>query len=163
MSGPVPISDRLKRGASMLGDLWRKGVRCSEEWNVLCVESGQGKAVDCFCEPKTEFCRVKKQWLDLVVDNGRELCQGAFGLFETMGGSEWDASGLTAKIDFPEVGAHSIGPKGIMGREDMILLCEAPETLSSIVKMMKNFPGLKVEEVGEKQVVVEPAATEGEL
>jgi hypothetical protein len=161
MSDPVPVSERLKRGAAILGDLWRKGVHCNEEWGVLCPEEDPFKAVDCFCDPKTPFCKAKKQWLDMASREGRDLVQGPFGLMITMEGSEWDASGLSVKFDFPDVGAHLIGPKGIMGRQDMIKLTESPDALASIVRMMKAFPGMKVEEVSNPaEPVPVPAATE---
>lgn len=147
MSGPTTTPERLKRGAAILGDLWRKGIRCAEEMNVLCPEADPNKAMDCFCDPKTPFCKAKKQWLDMAAESGRELVQGEYGLIESMGGSEWDATALTVKFEFPGVGVHGIGPKGIMGREDIVQLFESPETLSAIVGMMKKFTGLKVQEV----------------
>lgn len=170
MPGPATTHERLKKGAEILGKLWREGVHCGEEWGVLCPEDNPMEAVDCFCEPKNKFCTAKKQWLMLVTEDGRpesagplgfrEIRQGPFGLIETMTGTEWDATGLTVKIDFPGVGIHGIGPKGIMGRQDLVKLFEAPETLRSIVLMMSKFPGLKVVEVEEQDPVPATATVE---
>jgi hypothetical protein len=153
----VPVHERLKKGAEILGKLWREGIRCGEEWSVLCPDGDPFQAADCFCEPKNKFCNAKKQWLSLVIDDVREevvgpcglreIQQGQFGLIETMAGTEWDATGMTVKFDFPGVGSHGIGPKGIMGRADLVKLFEAPDTLRSIILMMSKFPGIKVQEV----------------
>jgi hypothetical protein len=141
-------NERLKKGAFILGDLWRKNIRCSEEWSVLVLEEDITTAVDCFCEPKNAFCKAKKQWLTLAwTEELRLPVSGPFGVLETMKGSEWDATGLSVSFDFPGVGVHSIGPKGVMKREDIVKLFDAPDTLGSIVKLMKSFPGMKVEEV----------------
>jgi hypothetical protein len=145
--GTTPVADRLKRGAAMLGELWRKGIRCSEEWSVLCPDADPTLIAECFCETKTTFCHAKIQWLKLAMDSGREIVDGEFGLILAMNGSEWDASGLTVKFDIPGVGIHGIGPAGVMGRQDILKLCEAPDTLGSILNMMKSFPGMKVEEI----------------
>lgn len=151
------IAERLKKGAGILGKLWREGVRCQEEMSVMCPEDNPFEPMDCFCEPKNKFCTAKKQWLSLVIVDERpemagslgyrEIVQGPFGLIETMSGSEWDATGMTVKFEFPGAGVHGIGPHGIMGREDIVKLLDAPETLNSIIMMAKNFKGMKVQEV----------------
>lgn len=156
MNNPT-VAERLHKGAGILGKLWREGIHCGEDWSVLCPEDNPFEATDCFCEPKTKFCTAKKQWLSLVMSDTRpgvegeygyrEIVQGPFGMIETMTGKEWDATGVTVKFDFPDIGIHGIGPAGIMPRADLVKLFEAPETLQSIIRMMKKFPGLKVQEV----------------
>jgi len=168
------IPERLKKGAEILGKLWREGVHCGEEWSVLCPEDNPLEAADCFCEPKTRFCNAKKQWLSLVIQDPREdflgplgireIEQGPFGMLLTMIGSEWDATGVTVKFNFQNIGEHGIGPKGIMTRQDMVKLFKEPGTLSAIVKLMKKFPGMKVEgvlEPGETDIPV-PASNNEE-
>lgn len=157
MPNPVSVADRLKKGASLLGEFWRAGERCQEEFGVLRLQDG--KVADCFCDKKTKFCKAKYQWLGLVVELGREIVEGEGGLLLTMTGSEFDVSGFTMKMEFPGLGTYGIGPKGVMGREDMIKLCLAPETLASVLGLMKAFPGLKVDTVFEKDSEV-PIAPE---
>ena len=174
MPGPAAtIPERLKKGAEILGKLWREGVRCGEDWSVLCPADNPLEATDCFCEPKNKFCLAKKQWLSLVIDDPREefhgplgireIEQGPFGILMTMRGTEWDATGVTVQFDFPGIGLHGIGPKGIMSRGDLIKLFKEPSTLSAIIKLMKKFPGMKVEgvlEPGQTEVEVPPSKDE---
>lgn len=161
MSGNA--ADRLKRGALILGDLWKKNIRCAEEFGVLCSEADPLRAVDCFCEPKTPFCKAKMQWLGIAADIGREIFSGEIGLIETMSGAEWDASGLTVKFEFQDVGVHGVGPKGVMGRDDLLKLAESQDTLASVFRLMKTFPGIKVQEVLGKPEETAPAASDSEF
>jgi hypothetical protein len=147
MSQAGSVSDRLKKGAAILGRLWKDNVRCPEAWSVILEGNDPGKPLDCFCEEKTKFCKGKKQWLDLVGKEKRPVYQGEYGLIETLTGKEFEASGLTVKIDFEGVGIQGIGPGGVMGLSDMVKLCAAPDTLGSILGLMKSFPGMKVEEI----------------
>jgi len=84
------IPQRLVRGAEILGQLWRGGVRCVSEWSGICP-----------CQTPNDFCTAKKRWLGLV----RELHDGkyphnlsgseGFLVLECMDQKMFDATELT--------------------------------------------------------------------
>jgi hypothetical protein len=52
------IKDRLARGAGILADLWRRGIRCGNGWRK-----------DCVCPAKNEFCAAKNKWVGLLAEH----------------------------------------------------------------------------------------------
>lgn len=68
----VMIPARLVKGAAILGQLWRDGVRCRSEWSGVCP-----------CAEPNDFCRSKAKWLGFV----REFNDGKYpaGLTGTEG------------------------------------------------------------------------------
>jgi hypothetical protein len=94
------IPSRLMKGAGVLGNLWRQGIRCRSDWSGVCP-----------CEPKSLFCEKKALWLSLVREyNGDIYPAGlsgneAFLVLECMTEEMLTASGLTIVKEVP--GARS--------------------------------------------------------
>jgi len=126
------IQQRLANGARVLGKMWLDGERCPKGW----------KSTECECTPKSRFCKAKAQWIDLALQDGRMIEEGDYGLPLMMTASEWDNSGLTLKIEIPEVGVVGVGPKGSISMMELEKI--TPETMPSILKIFKFFPGAKV-------------------
>jgi hypothetical protein len=143
---------RLKKGAALLGELWRAGERCAQGWDIRVAdipenavnaeESMLGWA--CACAKPNRFCKSKRHWFKLALCELREVVEGPFGMTSMMNAEEWDLTGLTRKMEFPGVGVVSIGANGVMLATDLEKLQEAPETLESIVKLLKAFPKARV-------------------
>lgn len=124
---------RLMKGAEILGNLWREGFRCPEGW----------RAVECSCEPRNKFCKAKKQWVDLALLDGRMLEEGDLGIpFMMTRAAEWDATGLKLRVDIKDHGEIYIGRGGAITMAE--LARTTPESLPSILKVMKCFPGSQV-------------------
>lgn len=147
-----PVSERLKAGAKILGDLWRDpSQRCDAGWSLDA----------CTCEFPKKFCKARVHWLTLAVEAGRELHEDAYGLALAMLASEWDATGLTMKIEHPTLGPILIGSStsSVTGMVDMARMADAPEVLESTLRVLKAFPKAKV--VGLEEMPVEvPAEVE---
>lgn len=127
---------RLLKGSTMLGELWKKQIRC-QNWSV-----------DCSCETPTQFCEGKKLWLRLAVEDKREIDLGEYGILMTMTASELDATGLQVTVDLGEgVGQVTVGggKSTIKMRDLWKLSTELPEVFQSTLLVMKAFPGAKVE------------------
>lgn len=130
----LPLAERLVRGASVMGRLWREGKKCERIW-----------AFDCNCDEakKTDFCKAKAQWTKLYLEGGREIDFGGdFGIIEAMTSGELNASGLTLTLDVPEIGKVKVGPKGDLPWADFCRL--GAEVLPTVMKVLKAFPGSKV-------------------
>lgn len=123
---------RLKNGAKVLGKMWLDGIRCPEGW----------KSVECGCNPKGKFCKAKKQWVDLALQDGRMIEEGDFDLILMMTAEEWDNTGLTLKVEIPDTGTIGIGPKGSIGMVELAKV--SSDTMPSILKVFKCFPGSRV-------------------
>ena len=75
---------RLRLGAKVLGDFWRKGYRCVSGWATSCADEP---------EARTHFCKAKAQWADLASSIGRCLDEESkYGVVEAMRASEFEAS-----------------------------------------------------------------------
>lgn len=140
--------ERLMIGAAKMGELWLKGERCAEGW----------RSGECSCNPETMFCRAKKLWIRLALENGRMIEDGEFDLALLMTGREWDHTGLSLNVEFPEVGIVKIGSKGMIRMAD--LAKTPPETLASVLKILKNFPDSLVTDEGFPGPKQKPLASE---
>lgn len=145
------IEQRMRKGAAMLGELWRAGDRCARGWDLQVAaipeEANAEEAVAswaCQCPVRNRFCKAKIHWLKLALTELREPIDGAYGLSSMMNAAEWDLTGLTRKMEFPGVGVITIGSNGVMSAADLDKLREAPETLDSVVKLLKAFPKAKI-------------------
>ena len=152
------IEDRLKKGATALGQYWRAGDRCATGWgvNLSAFVDGEDseKAVErwaCSCEKKSRFCKAKALWFRLALMELREECEGEFGIALMMNATEWDLTGLTLKypIGQPAPGGKviGIGQKGLLTMASLLNLMKVPETLVSTVQLMQAFPGAKIDSV----------------
>lgn len=99
---------RLLRGARILGRLWQGGPRCADGWSRRCS-----------CTPKTESCVAKLKWIEMVLDYGPDQLALAswtgdepYFVIEAMTVSQFEATGLTVRVDIPGRGIIAIGPKG---------------------------------------------------
>lgn len=102
------IPQRLVRGAEVLGELWRGGIRCGGEWGPICV-----------CQNPNDFCTAKKRFLGLVKEfnDGKypHDLSGNEGLLvlECMDAKMFEASGLTVVLEVPPNRAiMRVGRKG---------------------------------------------------
>jgi hypothetical protein len=89
------LPSRLLKGASLLGQLWKDGVRCVSLWSRVCP-----------CEPKTSFCEVKRKWIALAEEYYEGPPHGLSGsepfyVVEAMTVSQFRAAGLTALVEVP--------------------------------------------------------------
>lgn len=141
---------RLLKGSRVLGQFWLAGDRCQEGWSVHGIKPPEGvevpKAPECVCEKKSRFCKAKVQWINLAIEEGRGLLDDPYGIPLMMMASDWDATGLTLKIDLPEIGMVGIGPNGITSMTELAKISQAPESLHSMMNIWKMFPGSRVEE-----------------
>lgn len=148
---PLSPSERLKKGAAMLGQLWKTAEhRCPSGWSLI----------ECECVPLRKFCVARNLWTILGIETARDLEDGPFGLALAMTASEWDSTGLTMKINHPEIGIISIGsaPDCVTGMTDMVKMMDAPEVLASTLRVLRAFPKSRVE--GLLEQVVAPIAIE---
>jgi len=137
MTEPLPINQRLYKGAEILGKFYRAGKRCMNGWAGICLDPD---------EAKSGFCRAKLQWLALAAgESDRDLSgvESEFGLVEAMKLSELDASGLTITLDT----GLKIGPTGSLSPADAGVLAMDPSTAKSIVKILETFPKSRVTQV----------------
>lgn len=102
------LKSRLVNGARVLGNYWRRGVRCSAGWSMKCP-CGDGA---------TEFCGAKVKWVDILRDHHGDVwpygLEGTepFFVIDAMSRSMSEASGLTIKIEYPGHPPILVGPKG---------------------------------------------------
>jgi hypothetical protein len=134
----LPISERLKNGAKILGVLWRSGQRCAGGFHLGCQ-----------CSKMTKFCVAKLQWVTMAIGEGREMGDGPYGLVESMTAAEFVASALTISIDISGVGTYKVGPKGSIKIPELIALATSPESVSRVFKVLDHFPGSVVVSVDE--------------
>lgn len=140
-----PIKARLMKGAMILGECWRAGVRCADGWRVM-AENGGALALEgfCRCPEKNRFCKARALWIELAIVDGRDVEAGDYGLAFMMKASEWDATGLTLMIKgFAGMEDFAIGPKGQISMGGLGKVCQAPESLQSVLALMRKFPGSK--------------------
>ncbi|MGH9390189.1 MAG: hypothetical protein ACRD1Z_11285 [Vicinamibacteria bacterium] len=129
----LPLPQRLVNGAKLLGKLWSAGKRCAALWNPSCD-----------CEEKNDHCRGKARWVELFgkSDPVRELVLGDFGVIESMRCSELTASGLTAKVEIPDIGILTVGPKGQVPLEE--LFRGDYDGMKTVAQVLREFPGARV-------------------
>lgn len=134
------IPQRLVRGAEVLGELWRGGIRCGGEWGPLCV-----------CQNPNDFCTAKKRFLGLV----REYHDGKYpfelvgheGLLvlECMDSKMFEASGLTIVLEVPPKRAlMRIGRKGTCGQTILDLVAipageDRDKAIEAVVRIQQVF------------------------
>lgn len=137
---PLPPSERLRRGAALLGKLWKiPEQRCAAGWSLD----------DCTCVPTKKFCQARNLWIELALmePEGHDFEEAPCGLGIAMRASEWDSTGLTMKINHSEVGVISIGSpqECVTGMVDMGKMMDAPMVLASTLRVLRAFPKSKVE------------------
>lgn len=146
------INTRLLKGAKLLGDFWRAGERCPDGWDIQDIKAVQvdGKEAvrhrDCVCEKKTRFCLARVFWINLALDAGRMPFDGEMALPLFMSAEEWDATGLIYNFDHLEVGLIKIGT-GVTSQipmREFVKICDLPDTMASVLKLLKAFPGSKI-------------------
>ncbi len=134
------IPQRLVKGAEVLGQLWREGVRCGGEWGNICV-----------CQTPNDFCTAKKRFLALV----RELHDGKYPydlsgnegilVLECMDAKMFEASGLTIVLEVPPKRAIlRIGRKGTCGQTIVDLVSipageDRDRAIEAVVKIQQVF------------------------
>jgi len=134
----LPLAERLKKGASILGELWKVPEnRCPTGWALE----------DCDCQPKKKFCINRIHWIVLAIEAGRDLDGGPYGLALAMTASEWDSTGLLMKLNHPTIKdlAVGVGKGAFMTMVDMSKLMEEPAALEGICIVMKTFENSKVQ------------------
>lgn len=129
------IPNRLLKGAEVLGELWRSGVRCVSQWSGVCP-----------CPAPTDFCEAKKRWLGLVLEfyDGKypyEL-SGTENLLvlECMDGRMFDATGITILLALPGARAPiRVGRKGTCGQTiiDLRAIPDGPDQQAAIEAVIR--------------------------
>jgi hypothetical protein len=95
------LPTRLLRGAGVLGDLWRSGLRCAGGWSPDCpLEAGEN-----------DFCVAKKRWIALYLEHAEHVkldtawilfpASNRFAVIEAMSVRQFEATGLTALVEVP--------------------------------------------------------------
>jgi hypothetical protein len=137
-----PIWQRLLEGAKVLGQLWQKYKGCAKAWDV-------SEVCACLADQKpSPFCRARTRWLTLALEAGREVVDGEWGLFYSMTASEWDATGLTIKIELLDIGGVvAVGPAGAVTMRGLAQIAEkgGKEGLRGALKIIQSFEGSKIE------------------
>lgn len=124
------IKGRLLAGAKLLGELWRRGERCSLGWSMECKDP----------LPRNRFCRAKLQWVRMAEDvDGRIFCPGEYAVIEAMKASEFDATGLVAVVQTPKGGRIKVGPGGNFDSMAKLALV-AGESGGALASLMFMFP-----------------------
>ena len=140
------LSKRLLDGAAMLGRLWKRGQRCVRAWNI--EPPGDAPENPCGCTPETEFCKARRLWLSLAVENGQKITAGDFGLAHTMKPEQLDATQLT--FTFPVDGVPvKVGQKGMMSAVHFDQIMRDGDSARSILALLKAFPKARVEGIVE--------------
>ncbi len=128
---------RLLVGAKVLGDLWRRGERCTTKWGASCSDSGGGKS---------NFCKAKLQWVTLALSCGSTIDhKSEYAVIESMMASEFDASRLTMTIKHPTHGQMRVGPKAPLALGDLTVLADAQEHVRGTIKVLEAFPGATID------------------
>ncbi len=143
----LPRSERLKKGAAFLGQLWAVPEnRCPKGWTID----------PCGCQPARKFCTARNLWVTLAIDDwlesmargeqdGRDIDDGPFGLALSMIASEWDATSLGLRIQHPKVNVLvGSGKPCVMTMMDMVKLRDEPAALEGICVVMNTFENSKV-------------------
>lgn len=142
----LPFSERLQKGAAILGRLWKRGVRCEHGWNIdpLHLTEQAPYLSACGCDPETEFCRARRQWVRLARENGVAITDGEYGLAISLG-RHWDATQLTITLETSDQRAVKVGPKGSMSMAHYLALLEDENSARSIFALLAAFPKARVE------------------
>lgn len=121
---------RLFKGATVIGKFWRDGLRCSAAWAPSCTD-----------EQQTDFCKAKMRWVELALQDGRQIADTPSGILSTgMLAREFDATGITMTIDNPDHGLVRVGPKGELLMSDLAKLETEPDGIGGFLKILKVFP-----------------------
>jgi hypothetical protein len=156
----ISVADRLLNGAHVIGDAWRAGDRCQKAWSLENPQDGSPApdAWICGCGfphargdgPRTRFCRAKIQWTALAIQEGREPRIGEWEFALLMNASEWDATGLAMNLDLGEAGKVRAGakPHAEITMIELTRLCHAPESLAGVLRILRAFPGSKLDATG---------------
>lgn len=154
------VEDRLRKGAEMLGKLFRAGHRCATGWSVKIGDFPDNvdpmKALEswtCQCEKKSDFCKAKCQWFKLAMLEVRDPIEDECGIPFMMTSEEWDLTKLTMTVPLKDMGDVQIGPVGIVTMTDLWKAMGAPEGLKSTLRVLQKFPGSRVQGVQEPEVV----------
>ncbi len=133
------LKARLFKGARVIGKFWRDGLRCNAAWAPSCPD-----------EEKTDFCKAKMRWVELALQDGRQIADTPNGILATgMLAMEFDATGITMTIDNPDHGLIRVGPKGELLMRDLAKLETAPDALDGFLKILKVFPKAAVVRIEE--------------
>src|ERR1043166_5982001 len=148
------IEERLRKGAAILGECWRAGDRCALGWGIkmgpIAEDEDSDKAVErwaCQCETKTKVCKMKGHWIKLALHDLRLPDEGPFGIPLAMTAAEWDLTGLTMKVEIPDVGPLTIGPKAMTTMTGLLDVSRNPAILKTMYPFWKTMPGAKFEGV----------------
>lgn len=138
------LKARLLKGAAFLGDGWRAGQRCKRAWSGSCV---------CGAEA-TDFCKDKMHWVKLLLEyhggwpyelTGTE----EFTVIEAMTIGQFEASGLTARVELPGVETPlRFGAKGTVWTTLVDLAITVPgedreAAIVAVQKLQKHFDSSK--------------------
>lgn len=139
------LTPRLRKGAQMLGALWRSNQRCTFGWDVAGHED---LLILCDCKTETRFCKAKRQWVTLAM-TGRKLVVGEYGMAFMMDEVEWDETGLSLRIEVDGKLEVKVGKAGQMKMADFAAISSDPETGRKMLGLLKAFPGSKVQAVAQ--------------
>lgn len=132
--------ERLLKGAGVLGGWWRAvSERCSGGWSPGCPDQNEKK-----------FCVAKRQWILLALESGREVHDEEYGLALSMTAPEWDKTGLTMKFEADGT-VYRIGAAGTATMTNLRGLLGISEVVPSMLKVMANFPGSRIEKIAVSQ------------
>jgi hypothetical protein len=143
----LPLPERLKKGAAFLGQLWKDPTqRCIAGWTLD----------SCTCEFPTKFCKARMQWISLAIEQGRDLEEDPHGLALAMTATEWDATGLTMKVQHPQIGEFKLGSSldSVTGMVPVAQMMHDSEVLASTLRVMRAFPKSKYEGMEEAPIAV---------
>ena len=133
----MDLKARLLKGSAVIGQFWRAGQRCSAAWAPSCPD-----------EQKADFCKAKMRWVELALQDGRQIDDTPNGILASgMLAREFDATGITMTIDNPDHGLIRVGPKGELLMSDLAKIEIAPDALDGFLKILKVFPTAKVVQV----------------
>jgi hypothetical protein len=138
----IPSSKRLVNGAAMLGRLWKRQNRCKRGWDVT---EADVLLEGCGCEPRTDFCKVRGQWIRMAGENGQDIVIGENGLARSMNDDQWDATGLTITLRREDGQEVKVGPKGSMSMRHYMEIESDPASAAAIFALVKAFPKARVE------------------
>lgn len=146
------LATRLRKGAQVLGALWRSKTRCPFGWALIVTDE---LLITCDCEPdkETKFCRAKRQWVALV-SGGREFLSGDLAVPFMMTASEWDETGLSMKVEVDGVGEIKVGKHGTITMTDFRSISGDPESGRRMLGLLKAFPGSKIASMSKTEVGV---------
>jgi|SRR6185369_13384556 hypothetical protein len=144
----LPHAERLKKGAAILGQLWKNPEnRCPAGWSLN----------ECDCQPQKKFCIARLHWIILAIEDDRPLDEGPFGMWTAMRASEWDATGLSTKVQHPELDVIVVGtgPGCVTKMSEMGKMMNTPEVLENTLIVLKHFPNASIQGIVEPTVNVD--------